>query len=587
VVLQKVILLINALCVFVISLCLWEKILLPYSYIFTVIVLAVLLAFSIVKDGVNSKIVIFQLFLIFFLIRNVFYLSTKNVIPFGDAYWDYAVEKTFLQQGQITTIEGIVRPTEAGGISQLTWYSGWPFLHTFGISFSFITGLDPVYLNLILSNFLGLISFVFIYLTLEKFRVKMNLPKGITFIALLLYIITPEAIFWQMQFVRQSFALVLLIPIIYFLYILTCEKPERKYYFILGLLILSLVFSHHVTALILALFLLIFPILNIIGNVISGWRKLKWIYSPINSKLFLGFGGLAFIAMFLWWLRNSTTIIPTITSRIILFFENFGMERAFSAGLAPQYPSIIRPFWVPLLLGLRDLLIYVPAAIGFVILWRKQSDPPKFFISYSLLSFGILFIVNVVFSIEPLRIILFMAPFLAFLSSLVYNRIQQISKNRGKIILFSGLVLLVFSSFMGLWAHSFAPIHLYDPSVNPVEIGEATPDFMRLKPFFENYINMSNFEEVRADVIARLVYLLDPEEFDKIKSLPAENLDQIDREDALICSFNDLNLYLYYGYIWSPIEASEAKVIQKELNEYINNNFNRIYSDGSSILWVS
>ena len=215
---HKITLLINALCIFVIACCLVYQIFLPYSYVFVVIILSGLLAFSIVKDGFNSKIVIFQLLLVFFLIRNIFYLSTQNVIPFGDGYWDFAVEKTFLDQGQVSTIQGIVRPTEAGGISQLTWYSGWPFLHTFGISFSLITGLDPIYLNWGLSNFLALISFVFTYLIFEKFRIKLKLPIEVTVIALLFYAMAPEAIFWQMQFVRQSFALALLAPIIYLLY---------------------------------------------------------------------------------------------------------------------------------------------------------------------------------------------------------------------------------------------------------------------------------------------------------------------------------------------------------------------------------
>lgn len=585
---NKIIFLINVLCIFVIGCCLWFQILLPYSYIFTVIILAIFLTFSIIKNGVQSKIVVLQLLLVFFLLRNIFYISTKNLMPFGDAFWDYAVEKTFLDQGYISTIQGIVRPTEAGGISQLTWYSGWPFLHTFGVSFSLMTGLDAIYLNLILSNILALISFIFVYLFFEKLRVKLNLFKKVTIVALLLYVIFPEAIFWQMQLVRQSFALALFTPIIYLLYVLSCEKFDYKYCLILGILVLSLVVTHHVTSFTLVLFLVLFSILNILSKRIGKLERLKWAYSTVSSKIFLFFGELTFVFMILWWIRNSNTIIPTVSSRIILFIETLGLDKIYSSDLAPIYPSIIKPPWVPILLGFRDLILFVSAFIGFLILWRYKSKiPEKFFIIYSILAFGFILIINVVFSIEPLRIILFMAPFLAFLAALFFGRIQQMFRKAGRIIISVVLIGLIVSSFLGLWAHGFAPIHLYDPSINPVDIGESTPDFMRVKSFFENNINISNFNDIRADLISRLVYLLDPEDFDKIKSLPIENISRINKEGTLVCSFNDLNLYQYFGYIWSPIEISDAKIIQQELKQNLENNFHLIYNDGSTSIWTN
>jgi hypothetical protein len=551
-----------------------------------VFVLAVLLAFSIVKNGVSSRTIFFQLLLIFFLIRNVYYLGTKNVIPFGDAYWDYAVEKIFLEQGHISTIEGIVRPTEAGGISQLTWYSGWPFLHLLGISFSMVTGLDPLYLNWVLPNLLALASFVFVYLMLEKFRVRLNFPKRITVISLLLYTIIPEAIFWQMQFVRQSLALVLFVLIIYFLYILSFESFDRRYFLILGILVLSLAISHHVTAFTLSLFLFLFSAFNIIAKRIGGWKRLKWIVSPVRSDLFSNFGFLMFFLMFLWWYRNVSIIFPTIVSRLVLFFESLGIEDFYSQ-VVITYPSVIRPAWVPLLLGFRDLLIYVPAIVGLLVLWRNKFNfREKFLIIYSVLAFGFILLVNILLRIEPLRIILFMAPFLVFLSSLAYDQIRHVSKTLGKIVVSLVIVLLICTSFLGLWAHNFAPIHLYDSSVDPDGIGETSPDFIRMKPFFEKRINITHFQDVRADVISQLVYLLDPEDYDKIKLLPVENFDQLERKSTLVCSFNDLNLYMYYGHVWSPIEATKAKNIQYELENYLNGNFNQIYKDGSISIWM-
>jgi hypothetical protein len=291
--------------------------------------------------------------------------------------------------------------------------------------------------------------------------------------------------------------------------------------------------------------------------------------------------------MFLWWSNNGSIIFPTIMSRLTYFLENLGIESIYSQ-VVTTYPSVISPNWVPIVLGLRDVLIYAPAFIGLLFLWRfKSNTREKFVIIYSVFAFGFILVINVVFRIEPLRIVLFMAPFLTFLSSLVYIGFQGFSGIIKRIIVFVVFVLIISGSFVGFWGHSFAPIHLYDPSIDFVEIGESKPYFIRLKPFFENNYNISDFEVVRADVISRFVYLLDPEDYDKIKPLPVEDLDQLSSKKTLVCSFNELNLYQYFGYIWSPVEFSEVETIQSELQSYMNKNFNRLYSDGSISVWVS
>jgi hypothetical protein len=591
--LQKITFIINLLVVCIISFCLFYRIFLPFSYIIGAGVFGIVLALSIVKNGFNSKFVFFQILLVFFLLRNVYYLSTRNVIPFGDAYWDYAVEKIFLENGNVETIQAVVRPTEAGGISQLTWYSGWPILHIFGIIFSLFSGIDLLYLNWFLPNFLGLVTFAFIYLIIEKIRVKLKISKMITVIALLLYALSPEAIFWQMQYVRQSIALALIAPIIYFVYLINFEKFDRKYFMILIILIITLAMSHHVTAFTVTLFLFLFSAIDIIVGLFGRWKKFGTIFSRVGGVWFQIFGWISFLFIFLWWNRNATIIFPTISSRLIGFFENLGIERIYTQAVV-SYPEVLKPDWVTPLLGLRDLLIFIPAAIGLLIFWRKRYGVrQKFFLIYSIVGFGFVLVINIVFKIEPLRILLFMMPFLVFLSAFFYIKTQVYIKIRNtmvkfnKIIIFVVTILLVFSSFLGLWAHNFAPVHLYDSSVDPGDIGEGTPDFIRLKPFFEDHLNISNFEDVRADVIGRLVYLLDPKDFDKIKSFPVENLELLDNKNTLVCSFNDLNLYLYYGNIWSPIKATEIELVKLELQKHLESNFNQIYNDGSNSLWIS
>lgn len=586
-ILNSIILLLNLFCIIGIFGSIYFKIFLPYSYVVLVILLSVVLAFSIVKNGANSKIVIFQLFFIFFTIRNIYYLGTQNAIPFGDAYWDYAVEKIFLGQQNADVILGVVRPTEAGAISQLTWYSGWPFLHVIGISFSMATGIDILYLNWILPVFLSLISFVFVYLLIEKLRIRLNLPKEITLISLLLFSIFPEAIFWQMQYVRQNLAFTLLITIIYFLYVIKFEKPNRRYFFVLALLFLSMAITHHVTALTLILFLFLFSVINKITKTIGGSNKLKWVSSSIRTDIFSNISLLMLISMIFWWSRNSFIIFPTIVSRAKFIFDPFGVERFFSQAVT-FYPSSISPSWVPVLLGFRDLLIYAPAIIGFLLLWRnKSSSREKYFVIYSVLAFGIILFINIVFRIEPLRMVLFFSPFLVFLTALFYNRVHNFSKVFGKIVMFLIVVLLVCSSFLGLWGHGFAPIHLYDSSIDRSAIGETSSDFITMKPFFESYINVTEYRVVRADVISPLVYLLDPGDYAKIQGFTVGNYEELTVRNTLVCSFSDLNLYQYFGYVWSPIEYSDIETTQNEVKSYLDFNFNQVYDNGANNVWAS
>jgi hypothetical protein len=333
--------------------------------------------------------------------------------------------------------------------------------------------------------------------------------------------------------------------------------------------------------------LFIFSALNLFGRWVAKWERLRSIFSPVGRDVFIGLGLLTFFSMLIWWVGNSTAIVPTITSRLVLFFENLGLEKLYSQVIVP-YPEVLRPVWISLLLNFRDLMIFVPAGIGLLLLWRSKLVPrEKFFIIYGVLGFGFILIINVIFRIEPLRIVLFMAPFIAFLSAVFFDKLLNKLKILSKTVVFVVILLLVFASFIGLWGHSFAPIHLYDSSVDRIEIGEATSDFIRVKSFFENNLNISDFEEVRADIISQLVYLLDSKDFDKIKSLPVDNFNQLDNSSTIVCSFNDLNLYQYYAYVWSPIELSEAKIVQQELKFYLENNFQLIYSDGSVSIWIN
>jgi hypothetical protein len=77
----------------------WQKAYLPQGYAILVTFLALLIAVSIVKVGEqHRRLVAFEIILVSYLARSIYFLSTQNPIPFGDAYWDYGVVKTFAER---------------------------------------------------------------------------------------------------------------------------------------------------------------------------------------------------------------------------------------------------------------------------------------------------------------------------------------------------------------------------------------------------------------------------------------------------------------------------------------------------------
>jgi hypothetical protein len=541
------------------------------------------------SDEKKMKSIIFQILLLFFVIRSIYYISTQNTIAFGDAYWDYAVVKAFSQQNSIFLIHSTVFPIEAGGISQLTWYSGWPILHSLGLSFCKITGIDPFYLNLIVSPVLGFVTIIVTFLLVESLRKELGLSSKVTYIALLIYAVTPENVFWQMQFTRQSLALTLFALFIYLIYTTFSQRPDRRYGAVLLALALLLIMAHHFTSFSAILFIGLFSTIVILGKYLSGINALGNLFQRSHGKSYLALTLAMSAFLLLWWDNVGIAVWPTVQSRIIHFIESL-TNTQLNFWPTAAYPSALRPAWVIFLLRIRDIILYLPAFVGFFLLYRRKTKTPgKFFVIYFALAFSLIFLVNnFIFAIEPRRAIMYAMPVVSLLSSIFYNKIQLLFKAGGNAIIFLVIVILVFSSFIGLWAHDYAPMHLYNPNTSSIDVGEVTPYYTRLKPFFEEKVPIEQVQTIWVDAIDQLVYILNLSSYDKIRMLPSSNIEQIQfgRND-IICSTRDLSLYSYYSYIWQSVKGvEEARNLQDQLRQYLSCNDSRVYDDGRNTLWI-
>ena len=583
---ERITLILEIVAIFIVAFSLWYKVFLPETYFVAIIFFITLLVVQMLRNK-GSKFLVFQIALIFLLIRNVYYISTNySIIPFGDGNWDYGVAKTFTQNHSIFVIQEPNPPA-----TLLTWYSGWPLLHTLAVCVSQISGIDIFYVALLLPSIISITSLIFVYLFVEKIRTPLKLDARVTALALLMYATLPEGLFWPMQFVRQNFGILLLTIIFYLIYVLTINphSVRCKVWFNRGSR--PLVMAHHFTSFSMVLYLFLFCAFLAIGRHFAKTKvgsKLFW-SSPDLSIIGVAFATLGFL--FVWWNNFGAIIWPTVGSgvrRLIEILMGIGQIEYLPA--RAFYPNLLTPMWVTSLLALRDILAYIPALFGlFHIMMRASKTPQKFLVTYSTLAFGALFIIDsFIFRVEIYRIITLSLPFIVLLSATFWIHVQNKLKSIWRIpITVSVVTLLLSSSFIGLWAHNFAPLHLYDTSINSAEVGERNSYSMRLITFSNERLSTGNFKIIWADDLNPLL-LLDPGDYGKIQRVSRDHIQRIGYYgNEIIYEFKSFNLYFYYAGTFSPAKNPEnAQVLMYELKHQVESKFNCAYNDGKCRLWT-
>ena len=579
---------------------LWHKILLPIAYYLVATLLAALIIAQILTKS-NSKSLVFQIALLVLFMNSVYYLATNyRIIPFWDANWDFAVAKTFIQEDKIFLISepptSILPGYHPARI--LATYSGWPLLHSLALSLSQISGIDAFHVSLALPPLISIISFLFVYLIVEKARRSLGLDTMVTNLALLLYATSAEALFWQIQFVRQNLGTMILYVTIYTFYLsITNSTHSRKYRVLTIFFAMALVTTHHFTSFIMASFLFLFFALQIIQEYFSRIRIGRKAFSAYRTPAIttLGMALLMSTFLFFWWNYFGTPIWRQVGYTLPRFLQVLLGARKFEYMPNPAYyPGILKPFWATSLLVLRDTLIYIPSLFGlFLIMFRKTKTHHELFIIFSSLTFGLLVIINnFTIRVETFRIFMLALPLVALLGATFFTHLGKKAKGIWRLLFVTTvLVILILASFVGLWGHRFAPMHLYDPSVRSSEIGETNIDFMRVNDFFSQRIQVTHFQAIWVDDDAPLVSLLQPNDYNRIMRLGASYIEIHSYGklpvNELVCGFSDLNLYHYYTGKSSSMTPEEGQTLKYELHQHFENNLNRIYDDGKYRFWVN
>lgn len=579
---------------------LWYKLFLPISYFVIVILFAMFLTFQILT---RNRPLVLQIMLLLFFMNSIYYASTNyKIIPFWDGNWDFGVVKTFTNEGRIYQIVNINPISNLRGdrpAAILSNYSGWPLLHSLIFLLSQVSGISVFQIFLILPYVISGVSFLFVYLIIEKIRISLGLNTIITNVALLMYTVSAEALFWNMQLVRQSMGLMLYYIIVYLFYVLeTRAQNARKRLMLTIFFGMTLVIAHHFSSFILAFFFLMFFVVQkaqrYIGKVVLGSR---------SSTIALSLALICSTFMFLWWNCFSTAYIwRQIDNTLTRFLEALrGIRKLEFTPKSAYYPEILTQSWAILLNILRDIIIYVPMFFGLAIILIKKGDflnnSDRMFITNSSIALGLIIIINnFTIRVEVFRLFSMMLPLTALLSTTFYYYV--IRRNLGKevrkfwkALLVGGICMfLIFAASIGLWGHRFAPLHLYDSSVKYSDVGERNIDSIRIGVFLDKNVNISHFHVIWVDDDASLVPLLQPVDYPKIMRLGSYYIEVHQAQklsiNELICEFENFNIYHYFAGASTSVTPKEVQTLRHDLYEFFKDCRQRVYDDGKYRLWV-
>lgn len=588
--LDQKILILNITTIVLMGIFLWYKIFLPYAYFIGLFFLGLFLAISSLSSRTESNLSVFkflQIFTLYFFILSVFSISTKyTVIPLGDDYIDYAITRRFLNSGHISIIQPTPGPYFISDLfEQISFSSGWPLTHTIVIIFSTLTSLTLFQTTFILSLSFSLLAFVFVYIFIEKTKVALNLTSLGVILALLLYLSWPNGIFWSLHFGHMNMGKLFFTMMVYLSLKYESKPFDRRNIILITLIGASLVFSHHFSSLVMVGYLFLLSFIVFVGNYL--FRTTNSLSKSLRPMW--NFAILIFAILILWWDNVASAIWPVLGSFIQRFIQILLRARTYEPIVnIASYPDSLTPNWVILLNVLRTILILVPALLGGLTIFRGRphvSQRP--FLISSGIAFGILWILGFQsVSFEWNRIITLAMPFVCVYGAFfIDKRINKLKLSNIIISLF--IILLVASSFTGLWGIAHAPVHLYDSTINAASVGEHNTNFMTSGKFLDAFIDLQRFNNISADDPLLLYVILPPNEYEKVRYLDDSDIYHLSASARVIIEFNGLNLYKYYYFLEPKIEPEDIEPIKSQLKEALETHLNRVYDNGNSAIWMS
>jgi len=493
---------------------------------------------------------------------------------YGDPYWDYAVVNYFNYYNIVETI----RVSNVMPSFNLTWMSGWPLIHVLAVVINRICYIDSLKIAIFLPMLFMSLNYIICLLFFELIMKHQTNHNYNILLAVIIFIMSPEMFFWSIQFKYQTMAILLNIFLFYLLvkYVLNHKPFQIRLIFLLCLI--ALIIAHHITSFVFIVYLTLICLLFIAGR-----EKLSYVFALLG-----------FVFLFVWWNNVGTIIWPTIGNLIHRLAELVKGLRELegTSGYIPFYPSILTPLWGVMLLRIRDIFMYLPSVVGFVLIIKlyPKGKIKKFYV-FSSMVFAFLFILNVVIvRIEPFRIVTYALPFIAIASSFTFAFLM----NKYKYFAIVNAILIfifVSASLLGFGAHNYISLHFFDPGINYEVIGEHNKNYLSLKNFIDSKSPEANANYITSDDFPVLYLLFKPDQYDKFRLIKYKNNINNIGNNTLIVSLREMNIYSYSGsaafalYEKNLSTQDSFNRLQSEVkNKMVN--VNKIYDDGYTELHI-
>ena len=147
-------------------------------------------------------------------------------------------------------------------------------------------------------------------------------------------------------------------------------------------------------------------------------------------------------------------------------------------------------------------------------------------------------------------------------------------------------------SFLGLWGHAYAPVHLYSSAISYHEVGEATPLDERhysLQAFVDGNHLADTADVIISDHNGFLYLLLSPEQYHKFGLVGHQLISglkkKIDAADNLMVVDFDTTFYCYYGMSSGRIGPEGARDLRDQYRSVLESGLNKVY-DNTFEVWL-
>lgn len=573
-----ILIIIDLIAVVTLMVSLLSKAYLPYLFIFPVLVISLITIVFLFKYE-NTNIIYWHIFILYILRSSVYFLSTEfAVLPFGDPYWDIGVVKTFLKSGSAEVINNMTKWPS----STLAWMSGWPLLHIFSVIFISVTGLSVMHSALLVTFFFICMFFLFVYILISLVSKRISDRATLSPIAILIFATSPESLYWNIQFKYQTIAMLLML-IVYFIIFKTFSRNAKSVGLTIVMMItlFAMVIGHNLTSMAIAAYLIFIVIIS---------KILDYFISDLyfKNKVYTNLAIVTLLLGFLWSLQYVNFIwssIGLVVNRLIAFFS--GINSLEKVVVMASYPDILRPAWGRTLLIIRDLIMYIPALLGYLLVIKQlpKKNIFNYLVVMSLSVFGIMLIADMlIIHIEPLRIVTYALPFVALVSALFYSHIL-----RQRIVLFVFVVTVISVGYIGQWSHNFIPLHLWNNIAINNDIGEHNLQYNAIDGFINK--NVGDYELIYGDDFSLLYSLLEPDSYYKIRAFRRSNVVE-NNTRSIVVSFRNFGVYNYSAAMaistYEKVnEYGQYLNLSNEIRENVNERMSGIFDCGSIKVFVT